>query len=206
MSEERTEPPPAITNQRMIDNAKKISQYMREQLEELKEMLRREPPIEKVEDMLRAAGDRIDPPNQTTDKIFGVPITARVPYMPGGNPFAKGRTPEDPAPYEDPLEDRDVLEDILDADVVVVMKAPPQDQVDIEIHVESCPTCQVNYYKLCAHCLELKLCTDVPFQLSTPAYHADEMPDQEGPPFGRLQLCRECKRDAHNTGGLVLEE
>lgn len=146
MSEELTQPPPI---DRLLENAKRISQYMREQLEELKGILDREPPTEKVEDMLRAAGDRIDDaPNlsegrQITDgerlgELWGLPIIARVP-------------------------------------------------------------------QLCAHCLEMKVCTIVPFQRTRRAYYVDE-PDRVGPRFDQIPLCRECKRDAHNARGLVLEE
>ena len=208
-------------NKRMIENAKQIKQYMREQLEELKEMLEQDTrtkpeTMERAEDMLRAAGDRIDPRsddekpiNETGffTELLGLPIIARVPFIPGGYRYAQeadGRV--EPVPYESPLEASDLVLDVLDADVVVRMAPQPQDRLDVELHLENCRTCaELNgRWKLCAHCLESKVCSEVPVQRTTRP--AQWPPDREGPAFAHLSLCRDCKRDFKNERGLVLEE
>jgi len=230
VSEQRT------NDNHLIENARKVSRYMRDTLEELKQMLDGDPlknaeeeapppppavtvtppaPIEeeeKAEDMLRAAGDRIDPRSKArefgeflSDRIFGLPIIARVPYIPN-NLAGEANGRDEPLPYEDPLNDRDVILDALDCDVLVTMDAAPQDQLDLELHVESCPTCQVNYFKLCAHCLEMKVCTDQPVQLRQALPFEGEDQAEAVTYFARLTLCRSCKRDADNTRGLLLEE
>jgi hypothetical protein len=216
MSEERTEQPPPSPD-RMIENAKRISQYMREQLEELRDMLRGEPPIEKVEDMLRAAGDRIDPTTEEKQirdgdllgELWGLPVIARVPFIPNNNPFAQeadGR--DEPVQYESPLEASDLVDDVLDADVVGCMAPQPQDRLDVELHIENCIMCAQNSrrWKLCAHCLEFKVCTDVPTQLRQAHTYAAQDQAEALTYFARLPLCRECKRDADSSRGLVLEE
>lgn len=113
---------------------------------------------------------------------------------------------DEPVPYESPLEAGDLVDDVLEAEVVGLIAPQPQDRLDVERHVENCMACAQNAgrWKLCAHCLEMNVCSDVPTQLR----QAPITEDQPEPLtyFARLPLCRECKRDAHNTRGLVLEE
>ncbi len=185
MSEKRDDSPLLTNhhpNERILDNAKRISQYMREQLDELRDMLRGEPMI------------------------------------PNRNPLAeRGKNGRDEAlEYRSPLEATDdrgevLVEDALDADVVYLVSPEPQDRLDVEIHMETCLACALNSgrYKLCAHCLEPKLCSDVPVQLRATKVEPYQLGDFTADSvihFARLSLCRECKRDADNTHSLVLEE
>ena len=217
MSEQQT-----TNNNNLIENAKKVSRYMRDTLEELKKILDGDPLKNAKEEtppgvtVTPPAAIETPPTNESTIEtgLFG----GELPLIYGKiseSRFAEAFIPDEgngrdePLPYLDPLENGDQdLVDVLDCDVVARIDAAPQDQLDIELHVESCPTCQVNYFKLCAHCLEPKVCTEEPIELRRTqvlGLYAKDQAD-ELVYFARLPLCRVCKRDAERDRSLLLEE
>jgi hypothetical protein len=183
MSEEQTK---KTANEIMIENAKEIAQQMRTQLEEF------------------ANGETFTMEGGSITFIDGIRVGTGEAHF--TYPEPNGR--DEPVPYESPLEAGDVVEDALDAEAIGTMAPEPQDRLDVERHIESCATCQRDYFKLCAHCLELKVCTEVPVKLRQTEVRGLYAKDQadELVYFARLPLCRECKRDSECDRGLVLEE
>lgn len=111
--------------------------------------------------------------------------------------------------YRDALDmgsDEDLIEDVLDSDVLVLMKPRPEDPLDAELHVEQCEFCARlnNLIKLCEHCLEERVCLRVPVHepINVPL---SELSAALMPRYKYLEVCRPCRNSA-NKGALTLTE
>jgi len=117
-----------------------------------------------------------------------------------------------PIEYKDPLDiapDEDLLDDVLDDDAIVLMKGPPPDPLDQELHLEICRSCAEyhNRIKLCAHCLEERVTRRIPIAVARLHFNPEtnEAELLKSSLFSDLDLCRPC-RNATRDGSLNLTE
>lgn len=111
-----------------------------------------------------------------------------------------------PFDYKDTIEAEEIVDDILDAEEVFRMKDAPSDPLDEELqlerHVAECSICRDNYTEVCAHCLEPRVCKEVPLTVRMTMDKFLNSP--ELPPKRTLKLCRPCRNSARD-GVLALD-
>jgi len=124
---------------------------------------------------------------------------------------AHGRDGDQALVFRDPLEDTELLDDVLDAEAVFHMEDAPRDPLDDELadeeHLASCTSCQ-RHATICAHCLEPRMCKAlvVGERVTVQYVYLENNQIGETPihiPV-TLQLCRRCRNDAR-IGVLVVE-
>jgi hypothetical protein len=122
---------------------------------------------------------------------------------------------DEPVAYTDPLDVRDaeLIEDVLESDVVAYVQPKAVDELDRELHLEACEACARNAGRLrvCAHCLEEKVCQRVPTQArSTPryivTYDLQVVEDAHRViTYQSIELCRRCRNSSQDEALDVID-